>query len=135
MARPPSAVVDASVAAKWLLQEPGGEEARVLRNAHVDGTIFLLTPALAIVEVENALRYHPRIGSDTLAEHITALHELDLGLDPVSEPSVSGPCASATAWASPCPTRGTSRSRNAWAARSSRRTRPSSARPDTAAPA
>lgn len=89
MARPPSAVVDASVAAKWFLQEAGSEEARALRNAHVDGTIYLLSPAFAVLEVANALRYHPNIGSDALAEHITTLHDLDLGLDPVSEQSVS----------------------------------------------
>ncbi|OGS45350.1 MAG: hypothetical protein A3K66_05060 [Euryarchaeota archaeon RBG_16_67_27] len=89
MARPPAAVVDASVAAKWFLQEPHSEAALSLRDAHVDGNVSLVAPSLVIVEVANALRYHPGIGSELLADHVTALLDLGLGLDPVSEESIS----------------------------------------------
>ncbi len=88
MARPATAVVDASVAAKWYLPEVDTEAALSLRERHVNGDIRLVSPDLMVYEVANALRYHPRAGSDRLAEHIGDLLALDIGLDPVSETSM-----------------------------------------------
>src|SRR5437867_9282056 len=88
MARSATAVVDASVAAKWYLPERDTEAALSLRESHLNGDIRLVSPDLMVYEVANALRYHPRAGLDRLAEHIGDLLALDIGLDPVSETSM-----------------------------------------------
>jgi len=88
VARPPTAVVDASVAAKWFLPEPGTEAAIELRQRHLDGEVRLVAPDLLVYEVANALRYHPRIGAEPWADHIGDLFALDIGFDPASEPSM-----------------------------------------------
>ena len=88
MARPETAVVDASVAAKWYLPEPDTGAALALRESHVNGDIRLVAPDLMVYEVANALRYHPRAGMDRLAEHIGDLFALDIGFDPTSETSM-----------------------------------------------
>ena len=46
-------------------------------------------PDLIIYEVANALRYHPAIGSDRLADHIGDVFALDIGLDPASETALT----------------------------------------------
>ncbi len=88
MARPATAVVDASVATKWYLPEVDTDAALSLRESHVNGDLRLVSPDLMVYEVANALRYHPRAGSDRLAEHIGDLFALDIGLDPTSETSM-----------------------------------------------
>ena len=88
MARPETAVVDASVATKWYLPENDTEAALSLRESHVNGEIRLISPDLMVYEVANALRYHPRTGMDRLAEHIGDLFTLDIGFDPTSETSM-----------------------------------------------
>lgn len=88
MARPATAVVDASVATKWYLPEADTDASLVLRERHVNGDIRLVSPDLIVYEVANALRYHPRAGMDRLAEHIGDLFALDIGLDPTSETSM-----------------------------------------------
>lgn len=40
-------------------------------------------------EVANALRYHPQVGSELLADHIADLLGLGIGLDPASEISLA----------------------------------------------
>ncbi len=85
MARPTSAVVDASVAAKWFLEEENSEEALALRDAHVRGDIILAAPTLIVYELSNALRYDPRIGSRLLAEHVGDLFDLQIRLDDPTE--------------------------------------------------
>ena len=89
MARPETAVVDASVVAKWFLSERDSEAALSLRDRHVGGEVRLVAPDLMIYEVANALRYHPAIGSDRLADHIGDVFALDIGLDPASETALT----------------------------------------------
>ena len=88
MARPATAVVDASVVAKWFLPEADTESAVLLRARHVSGDLRLVAPDLLVYEVANALRYHPQVGSDRLAEHMEDLFAFDLGLEPTSETSI-----------------------------------------------
>jgi predicted nucleic acid-binding protein len=73
------------VAAKWFLEEPHTPEAVALRDAHAAGRIRLLAPMLLLYEVANALRYHPRVGSEWLSVHIADLVALDIGLEPPDE--------------------------------------------------
>ncbi len=89
MARPATAVVDASVVAKWFLPEADTESAVLLRARHVSGDLRLVAPDLLVYEVANALRYHPQVGSDQLAEHMEDLFAFELGLEPTSEISMT----------------------------------------------
>lgn len=89
MARPATAVVDASVVAKWFLPEADTEASVLLRARHVSGDLRLVAPDLLVYEVANALRYHPHVGSDRLAEHMEDLFAFDLGLEPTSEASMT----------------------------------------------
>jgi predicted nucleic acid-binding protein len=88
LARPETAVVDASVATKWYLPEADTDAAISLRQRHVSGDIRLVSPDLMVYEVANALRYHPRAGIDRLAEHIGDLFALEIGFDRTSETSM-----------------------------------------------
>ncbi len=99
MARPETAVVDASVVAKWFLSERDSEAALSLRDRHVGGEVRLVAPDLMIYEVANALRYHPAIGSDRLADHIGDVFALDIGLDPASETALTAAIRTAIALA------------------------------------
>ncbi len=89
MAGPPTAVVDASVAAKWFLPERDSEAVLALRDEHVAGRIRLVAPALLPYETANALRYHPQVGSGFLAVHIADLFALAIRFDPVSDLSLA----------------------------------------------
>ncbi len=83
-------VVDASVIVKWFTEERYTIQALTLRDQHVDGSVLLVTPAFASLEVVNALRYTSfeqdaleRIPSllDDLQLHILETHGL---LEPAS---------------------------------------------------
>ena len=51
-----SLVIDASVALKWVVTEPGSEEAAALLNEMAAGTVALLAPEHLVGEVTNGLR-------------------------------------------------------------------------------
>jgi predicted nucleic acid-binding protein len=70
VARPPLAVIDASVATKWFLQERDTDHALALRDGHASGRILLTSSSIMPHEQANALRFHPAVGSELLAEHI-----------------------------------------------------------------
>lgn len=67
-----SLIVDASVAVKWLADEPQSEEARALSN----GDEELIAPELVIAEVGNALWKKCRAGILGRAQTAAALHQL-----------------------------------------------------------
>jgi predicted nucleic acid-binding protein len=67
------AVVDASVVAKWFLEEEATLEARKLRDDFFEGLVQLRAPAILPFEVLNALRYHPRFPDRHLVEASRAL--------------------------------------------------------------
>lgn len=50
-------VIDASIIAKWFVDEEGTEEALKLRTDHIEGRILIVVPELLFLEVLNALRY------------------------------------------------------------------------------
>jgi len=54
------AVADASVVAKWFLEEADSEPARRLRDDFLEGIVRLRAPSILPFEVLNALRFHPR---------------------------------------------------------------------------
>jgi predicted nucleic acid-binding protein len=63
-------VVDASVALKWIFDEPGSGAAVALRNDE------LIAPALWLAEAANALWRHARLGEITATEARERLSEL-----------------------------------------------------------
>lgn len=50
-------IVDASIIAKWFIDEEGTESALKLRTDHIEGTILIVVPELLFLEVLNVLRY------------------------------------------------------------------------------
>jgi len=65
-----SVVIDASVALKWVFEEPGTEAALALRGEQ------LIAPAIWLAEAANALWRHVRLGETTAAEAIARMDEL-----------------------------------------------------------
>jgi len=63
-------VIDASVALKWVLDEPGSEAAAALRREE------LIAPGLWLAEAANALWRYVRLGQLTSEEAIVFLSEL-----------------------------------------------------------
>ena len=67
------AVVDASVVAKWFLQEENTLSARRLREDFLEGSLRLRVPSLLPFEVLNALKYNPNFPSRGLLAASRAL--------------------------------------------------------------
>ena len=65
-----SIVIDASVALKWVFEEPGTEAALALRGEQ------LIAPAIWLAEAANALWRHVRLGETTAAEALGRMDEL-----------------------------------------------------------
>ena len=63
-------VIDASVALKWVLQEPESEAAIRLRDED------LIAPALWLIEAANALWRHARLGQITVDQALEQYAEL-----------------------------------------------------------
>jgi predicted nucleic acid-binding protein len=53
----PKVLVDASVVAKWFVEEEGSEQALTIRNRYIEGEFEIAAPELMLFEVMNALRY------------------------------------------------------------------------------
>lgn len=65
-----SIVIDASVALKWLFDEPGRDAALALRSER------LIAPAVWLAEAANAIWRHVRLGEATAAEALGWMEEL-----------------------------------------------------------
>ncbi len=73
-------VVDASVVVKWFAEEEYSREARLLRDAYVNGVIDLAAPSLLPYEVLNALKYSGAFGEDELKEVARTLDDFQFTL-------------------------------------------------------
>jgi predicted nucleic acid-binding protein len=60
--------VDASVAVKWILPEPGSERALLLQERYADEDVDLVAPVLLVSEVGNVLWKRHRRGELTASE-------------------------------------------------------------------
>jgi len=89
MAGPELAVVDASVATKWFLPEPGSDASRALRKAHEDARLVLAAPSILPFEVANALRFHPSLGADPVGQAVSHLLGVQVRLDPPTPESIA----------------------------------------------
>lgn len=77
-----SVVVDASVALKWVLDEPGSQSAADLRGER------LIAPALSLVEAANALWRHAQSGAITTkeaADRLSILRAAPVTTSPIEE--------------------------------------------------
>jgi predicted nucleic acid-binding protein len=77
---PRTIVVDASVAVKWFIPEAASPKAVRLRDAHIEGSLTLMAPALLVYEVANALSSNPGLSVDETKEDLEALLMLDIDL-------------------------------------------------------
>ena len=71
-------VVDASIAIKWVLEEPDSDVAEALLAEWSNNGILLLAPSLLAYEITNALHRKVRKGAITLDRAKEALAELSL---------------------------------------------------------
>ena len=78
MTGPRRIAVDASVAIKWVVEEPDSRQARALLSAAAVGSIGLLAPEFLMVEAANVLNTRSRPGRDfTIAEARSAFADLN----------------------------------------------------------
>ena len=80
MAGQAEAVVDASVAIKWLNEEEGTQAALKLREEHIEGGTSLSAPNLILYEIANALRYRPGFDDEKAYLAVTAIIDLQIDL-------------------------------------------------------
>ena len=76
-------VVDASVIAKWFVEEEYSAEALKVREDYINRLIDIAVPELLPFEVLNALRFNPEFGENQLKESARALAKYGLWLFPV----------------------------------------------------
>jgi predicted nucleic acid-binding protein len=81
-------VVDASVVAKWFLEEVHSEKAMDIRLDYINGLVDLVAPDLLPYEVLNALRYDPDFGKADLEKVVTAIEDYQLLLVPLKTGAV-----------------------------------------------
>ena len=76
-------VVDASVIVKWFLhhQETDRDRALALRDLHISGGSKIHIPALALLEVLNAIRFHSKAEEEDGETALEALQDLNLGIN------------------------------------------------------
>jgi len=73
-------VVDASIVAKWFLEEERRKETEVLRQDHLKKKIKLLAPALLLFELGNLLITKKTISPTEAKEGLAALLKMEIGL-------------------------------------------------------
>jgi predicted nucleic acid-binding protein len=83
VARTKAVVVDASVAVKWFVDEPGSDAANRLLDDYVEGRIDVHSTQQLPFEVLNALRYNPEFGLEKLKTTAKAIEALSLALHPL----------------------------------------------------
>lgn len=84
MERPKEIIVaDASVVAKWFVEEEHSNEALSLRDDYVKRRVEIASPELLPFEVLNSLRYNPEFGGVDLKKIAVALEGYRLWLFPL----------------------------------------------------
>jgi len=81
-------VVDASVVAKWFLEEVHSEMAEAIRKDYADGLVDLAAPDLLPYEVLNALRYNPDFGKADHEKIASIIEDYQLELVPLKNAAV-----------------------------------------------
>src|SRR5437764_5989668 len=87
-----SVIVDASIAIKWVLMEPGSDVAEALLAEWIDKETVILAPALLVYELTNSLYRKARKGEITFEEVELSLRKIlltGLELDFSEDPNLS----------------------------------------------
>lgn len=71
-------VLDASVIAKWFLQEDGGERALRYRDLRAEGKEHILVPAVLLYELANLFAYKADFSDEDSVKAFKSLAELGL---------------------------------------------------------
>lgn len=79
-------VLDASVLAKWYLDEEYSDRALEIRDAYISGKIRIAAPALLIYEVLNAMRYSGVYSEDELTEIAESINKYGFEIHGFTEP-------------------------------------------------
>jgi len=78
-------VVDASVVAKWFVEEEYSDEALRLRDDYIKRRVDIASTQLLPFEVLNSLRYNPEFGVEDLKRTAAALEGYRFWLFPLTE--------------------------------------------------
>lgn len=73
-------VLDASVIAKWFIDEEDTDRALAIRSLYAEGKIGLLLPILVLYELGNVLVKHPSTGVEDTKLALQALLDLQIKL-------------------------------------------------------
>ena len=77
-----SVVLDSSVVVKWFRRyETLWEQAFKLRQAYLDGQLFIHVPDLLIYEIANVLRHKPDIDETRVQHAIQSLFDMGIGIE------------------------------------------------------
>ena len=81
------AVIDASVAVKWFVNEKDSDMALQLRSSYLNGLVELVAPNLILYEVADALRFHPHYDftEANLLDSIDALRNMQIAVAPTTD--------------------------------------------------
>jgi len=88
MARVKKVVVDASVVARWYVQEEWSDAAIRVRQDFEKGLIGLVAPYLLFYEVSNSLRYSSDLNADDVSEYTMSLIDMQLDTRPLTKEEI-----------------------------------------------
>jgi len=81
-------VVDASVVARWYVQEEWSDAATRVRQDYEKGLIELIAPYLLFYEVSNSLRYSSDLNADDVSEYTMSLIDMQLDTRPLTKEEI-----------------------------------------------
>jgi predicted nucleic acid-binding protein len=71
-------VIEASVAAKWVIPEEDNDKASRILQKYTNGKIDVYSPDLLIYEVVNVMRHRPEINDEALSINVENLFKIYL---------------------------------------------------------
>jgi len=81
-------VSDASVVAKWFIEEENTEKAIEMRDKFVRGEIEVLVPSLLIYEIGNVFLKHPAKNSKDVENDFKALFDIGMEIVEINKPEI-----------------------------------------------
>ena len=81
-------VLDASVVAKWFIEEENTEKAIEIRDKFVRGEIEVLVPSLLIYEIGNVFLKHPAKNSKDVENDFKALFDIGMEIVEINKPEI-----------------------------------------------
>lgn len=76
-------VLDASVIAKWFLQEPGSESALYYRDLHFKKKELIIAPSILVYELANLFRFKKDFSEKEIITLFDTLEEFKIGVVPL----------------------------------------------------